>query len=340
MLLVLALAGIAIRKTYYAIPLAELKRRAKQHDPVAGKLYRAVAYGSSLRSLLWLYIGFVSAGSIILFARVLPVWASLLIVGPLLWIAFSLLPASRPSKVSLQLTVLMTPLISWLLNYLHAVLQPGAKAVETRVLPTKHTGLFERDDLLRLIEQQQAQNDNRLTDEELEILKRALTFSEHTVADILLPRQQVKTVVASDVAGPILIDELHKSGQQRIPVRDTAKGPFVGVLLVSRLTLKTTGQVRDIMEPTVYYLHEEDSLREALHAFFITNQPLFIVVNTAEAFVGVITIEAIIQQLLGHVPGNDFDQYADPAAVAARHHHPAEPEKLDLETEVEILDES
>ena len=86
-LLMLALAGVVIRKTYFYIPPRELKRRAEKHDEVAAQLYRAVAYGNSLRSLLWLYIGLVSAASLIVLARQLPVWVSILIVGPLLWIA-------------------------------------------------------------------------------------------------------------------------------------------------------------------------------------------------------------------------------------------------------------
>ena len=81
LLLLLALTGIVIRKTYFYVPARELKRRAAKHDPAAAKLYRAVAYGNSLRALLWLYIGLTSAASFILLARALPVWASLLIVS-------------------------------------------------------------------------------------------------------------------------------------------------------------------------------------------------------------------------------------------------------------------
>jgi CBS domain containing-hemolysin-like protein len=73
------------------------------------------------------------------------------------------------------------------------------------------------------------------------------------------------------------------------------------------------------MHGSVYYVHENDSLSEALHAFFVTNHPLFVVVNSFEEFVGVLTVESILRQLLGHVPGDDFDQYTDLAAVAARH---------------------
>src|SRR5580698_3903182 len=89
--LVLALFGMVLRKTYFSLPISELKRRAQKHDPDAAQLYRAAAYGDSLRGLLWLYVGLTSALSLILLARELPVWLGVLIIGPLLWIAFSLL---------------------------------------------------------------------------------------------------------------------------------------------------------------------------------------------------------------------------------------------------------
>jgi CBS domain containing-hemolysin-like protein len=332
LLLGLALLGVVIRKTYYYLPLLELKRQAEKHDPLASQLYRAVSYGNSLRGLLWLYIGLTSAACITVLARVLPFWASLLVVGPLLWIAFSLIPATRITRIGAKLTTTVTPFIAWLLNYVHPVLSRSADVVERRYI-SSHTQIFERDDLLELIERQQRQSDNRLSDEELEIVKRALSFSDYKVHDVLTPRKAVKTVLVTDTIGPVLIDDLHKSGQDYALVREKPKGDFVGSLAFQHLSLQTTGHVKDVMQSTIYYLHENDSLSEALHGFFVTNYPVFVVLNSFEEYLGILTIENVLKQLLGHVPGDDFDQYADPAAVAARHPKRKAEEKPDETTE-------
>ncbi len=326
-LLLLALLGVVARKTYYYLPLRELKRRAAKHDPEAAQLYRAAAYGNSLRGLLWLYIGLTSAASLVLLARMLPVWVSLLIVGPLLWIAFSFIPATRTTRPGIFLTKLITPPLVWLLNYLHPLLSRGADKVQNRYLAADRTKLFEREDLLELIKSQQHRPDSRISDEELEIASRALSFGDHHVNDIMIPRKRIKTVLADDTVGPILIDEVHKSGQDYALVRESRKGPFAGTLAFKQLDLQSSGKVKDIMEPAVYYLHESDSLSQALHAFFVTNHPLFVVVDNLEEYIGVVTIENVLRQLLGHVPGDDFDQYADMALVAARHTKPEKSEK-------------
>jgi CBS domain containing-hemolysin-like protein len=339
--LVLALFGMVLRKTYFSLPLSELKRRARKHDLHAAQLYRAAAYGDSLRSLLWLYIGLTSALSLVLLARELPVWLGVLIIGPILWIVFSLVPASRTTKLGIWLTRLATPLIAWLLNFLHPLLSRGVDLVQERYVSPKSTGLYERDDLLKLIRDQQKQPDSRISQEELEIVERTLNFDTYKVSDILSPRSKVKTILADDVIGPVLIDELHKNAQDYVLVRENKKGPFVGTLAFDKLGIKSSGLVRDSMDQTVYYLHENDTLSEALHAFFETNYPVFVVISSFEEYIGVVTIEDILHKLLGHIPGDDFDQYSDSGAVAARHTKAEQPEEVSeppVKTEDEVVE--
>lgn len=319
LLLLLALAGVVMKKTYFYLPVRELKRKAERGDNLAKQLYRAAAYRNSLRSLLWLWIGLTSAASVVLLARSLPVWTSLLIVGPALWITFSLIPQTRLTKIGTAVTSFFTPPIAWLLNWLHPILSRGSDVVEKRYTRSDHTRLYERSDLIELIEKQQRQPDNRLSEEELEIAKRALSFDEHKVRDLLIPRKKIKTILASDTVGPILIDELHKTGQAYALVKETKSGPFVGSLAFSKLNLNSTGRVSEHMSPAVYYLNENDVLADALHAFFVTNHAVFVVVNSFEEYVGIIGIEQVLKELLGHIPGDDFDQYSDPAAVAMRY---------------------
>jgi CBS domain containing-hemolysin-like protein len=326
-LLLLAIVGVVVRKTYYYVPARELKRRAEHHDPLAATLYPAVAYGDSLRGLLWIWIGLSTAGAFVLLAHVAPVWMGLIAVVLLLWVVDSWLPSSRVTHAGVKLTSLVTPLIVWLLSHLHRPLSRGTGIVQKAYTAEPHTGLFDREDLLEVLEQQQHQPDSRLSDEEIEIAKRALHFSDYTVSDVLIPRKKVKTALAGDTIGPVLIDELHKNGQGYMLVRESAKGDFVGMLAFKRLSLRSTGQVKNVMDKEIYYLHADDSLTQALHAFFTTNCPLFVVVDSAEDYVGIISIDTILRQLLGHVPGEDFESYHDLAAVVRRHTQPQPSEK-------------
>ncbi len=335
--LLMAIGGVVVRKTYFYRPLKELKRQAERHDRLAAQLYRAVAYGNSLHGLLWLFIGLTSAASFVLLARIMPVWASLLIIGPLLWIVFSLLPETRVTKLGVGLTRFVTPPIAGLLNYVHPLISRSADMVERRYQAPPHTKLYERDDLLELIHQQQDQADSRLTFEELEIVKHTLSFDDFRVGDILTPRKRIKTVLADATIGPILIDELHQSGQDTVLVQDEAQGGIIGSLSFSQLDITSSGKVCDTMDATVYYVHENDSLGQALHAFFVTNHAVFVVVNSFEEYVGIITVQDILRQLLGHLPGDDFDQYSNISLVAARHPKVTKAKKT-VETPEEVVE--
>jgi CBS domain containing-hemolysin-like protein len=328
--LALALFGVILKKTYFALPLSELKRRAGKNDETAAVLFKAAAYGDTLRIALWIYICLTAAVSLILMAKLVPLWLSLIIIAILLWTIFSLVPSSSVSSFGIRLTRLVTPSLAWLLNYLHPLFSRGSIQIEKNRLKKLHTGIFERDDLLELIDRQQYQEDNRLSAEELEIVRRALQFKDQKVGTYITPRKKVKTVLAADTIGPILINELHESNQDYVLVRESSKGKVVGTLAFRDLDIASKGLVKDHMDSTLYYLHEDDSLTEALHAFFVTNHSMFTVVNGSEEFTGIITIEAVLRQLLGHVPGEDFEEYTDASAVASRHLNNKQTEEVEI----------
>jgi CBS domain containing-hemolysin-like protein len=330
--LALSTLGVILKKTYFQIPAKELKKRAKTKDEDAKVLYKAVAYGTSLKVLLWLYIALTAAASFVLFAKALDVFFGLILLAILMYVIFSLLPVSTSGGFGMRITRLMTPPIVWVLNYLHPAFAFASKKVERIYASSEHTGIYDMHDVFDLIDRQKRQPDSRLTVEQLEIIKRASMFSDKIVTDVLIPRKEVKTILASDTIGPILINELHENAQAYVLVKETKKGIPIGSLAFKDLDLTSKGQVQNIMNETLYYLNENDSLSEALHAFFVTNEPLFTVVNSFEEYVGIVTIEAIITELLGHVPGSEFEAYTDSAAVAKKYQ--------ELIEEIEIVDQS
>jgi CBS domain containing-hemolysin-like protein len=318
-LLLLALAGVVLRKTYFYLPIRELKRRASRRDRFAESLYRAVSYGPSLNVLLWLFVALTSAGGFVLMARIAPVWLSLVAVVLLLLLAFSWLPATKVTSFGARLTLLATPFIAWLLNLLYPLLRRAAHPLHARASAIAHTGMFERADLLEVLEQQSKQEDSRIHPEELDILRQTLEFNDRKVGDMLNSRHALKVVAADDTIGPVLIDEIHRSHQPLILVSDGGPDDIIGTLDSQKLGLGSSGQVRDHMSQAMYYLHEDDSLGEVLRAFYATGCPAFIVVNSHKEYVGILDVKAVIGQLLHSVPQEDDDIYTKLDAVADRH---------------------
>ena len=330
LLAALVVAAVILQKTYNALPAKELKRRAESGGPVASRFWQAVAYGASLRTLLWLVIVFSATLCFVLLARIAPPLLGFIAVALLLYMVFAWLPAGETSDFEARVTFLLTPAVVWLLGYLDPVLLRIHQFTHRRNEGHVHTGVYVREDLIDLIERQKSQTDNQLSIEELNIATSALKFGERKVREIAIMRKKVVTVDAAADISPVFLDELHKSNHSRFPVYEGEPDNFVGVLYLSELTgvgsgKGVRGKVKNHMSPGIVYLHQSDTLADALHAFYLTKRQLFIVINKFEDYVGILTLEDILHALLGEAGDYEFDQHEVRSAVAAKHTKKSKP---------------
>lgn len=319
LLALLTLLAVSLQRTYARVPLKELKRRARAGDDLAVGILKAVGYGHSLRAVLWFLIGVTSASFFVVVSGQAPFWFALAASGILIWVGFVWIPAARVTFIGEKLASWCAPALAWLLQYLHPLIDKLVRLVR-RLKPLHiHTGLYDRRDFVDLLEQQLVQPDNRIEKAELDIALHALTFGDKKIGEHMIPRRVVKAVSVDDQLGPVLMDELHTSGHSRFPVYEAKPDNIVGTLyLRDLLHAKQGGAVRSRMASKVFYVHEDQSLQDALQAILKTHHQLFIVVNSFEEYVGIITIEDILEQILGQPIIDEFDQYGDLRAVAAR----------------------
>ena len=318
-LLVVLWLQIILLKTYKQIPAKELKRQARAGDKLAISMYRVVGLGKVVDIAIWFVIG-ISAGLLftILASHSSFIWA-VLIICLLIWFGFGWMPSSYGSLTGRKIASYSAKPLYYVLDLLYPVLSRLERFVSKHLPITIHTGLYEKQDLINLLTQQKGQLDNRITKEELSIAKNALQFSDKFVKDIMTPKKVMKTVSATDSIGPILMEELHKSGHSRFPVYHKEKENFIGVLYMRDLTkARAGGLVKNFMIDQVYFVHDESNISEVLQAFIKTHRHLFLVVNSFEEVVGLITMEDVLEQILGKPILDEFDEYGDMRAVASK----------------------
>lgn len=315
----ITLISISVQRTYSSLPLKEMKRRARSGDAIAAALYRAASYGASLRLLLRVVIVIVGALFFKSVAHATQGWFAVLVSAALLWFGFIWLPAQEATRLGLWVAGKLAPLFEKVLQYIHPFLERIIGFVRRHRPVSVHTGLYDKEDLLDLFAQQKVQADNRVDAQTLEIVEHSLQFGDKKVADILTPRRVVKAVSADDTIGPVMMTDLHGSGHSRFPVYEGKQDNVVGVLYLRDLVrAKAGGTAQKIMSKIVCYIHEDEPLTAALQAILKTHQQLFIVVNTFEEYVGIVTIEDIMEQIVGKQIIDEFDQYDDLRAVATK----------------------
>lgn len=313
----LTLACVSLQKTYASIPLKELRRRSQKGDDFAKLLFRVSAYGLSAPVLLWLLIGLSATALFFVMARHLPNFVALLGMVSVIWLGFAWLPASPTGVVGRRLVTWTTPLLAGLLHYVYPVLSRATSGMQNRAARLLHTRLYQKEDLLELLQQQAKQADNRIPPDELMIAAGALTFGDKIVRHVQTPRSQVVAASANDAVGPLVLDELHASGHSRFPVF-AEDNQIVGILLLRDLIgQKHSGKIGQAKLHCPVYIHEDQPLLEALQAFIKTKQHLFVVVNSFEEVTGIITLEDVIEQIIGQPIVDEFDNYEDLRAVAA-----------------------
>lgn len=317
----LTLVLVSLQRTYSKVPLRELKYRARHGSELAGAFVKVVGYGHSLRTILWFMIGLSSAGFFVIVAQTSPTWYALVACGTLVWVGFVWIPTARVNFISEKIAGWCAPALAKLLQYLHPMIDKIVRIIHSHLPVRVHTGLYDRRDLIKLLEYQQGQNDNRIEKSDINIALHALTFGDKTIGAIMTPKRVVKTVSSQDTLGPILMDELYASGHSRFPVYEQKKDNIVGTLYLHDLLKHKHGSVGSLMREQVYYLREDQSLGDALQAVLTTHHHLFIVVNSFEEFVGVISSEDVLETIVGQPIMDEFDQYADLRAVAQRSAH-------------------
>lgn len=316
----LTLLAVSLLKSYRHISKKELTRRARKGDPLASALFKTVSHGLSLDLLLWFIVGISTALFFVILSRSVSAWLAFLSSVIFLWIAFAWIPKSHVSPQSLWIAKKLSPAIAWILEKLHPLLGRLAEYIHRHKPITIHSGIYEKDDLLELIANQQISIHNRIDKEELRVAELALVFGDKSVTDVMTPRKIMKTIKATEAIGPVLLDELHASGFSRFPVVGNSPEVFVGTLYLHDLVDLSTApsSVKDIMDHKVYYIHEEAPLTDALGAFLKTQHHLFMVVNSFEEVVGIITLEDVVEQILGRQIVDEFDNYQNLRVVAEK----------------------
>lgn len=319
LLLVIVINSIVLDKALNVLTLKELKRRARSgRDKQASNIYKMAAYAKSLPLLLWIKGSLAAA---VFFVLVLSnSWAAAFIfLAALVWAIRVWHPRNTNSWVwSWASTV--GPSVAWVMAYA----QPVLGRLQRSGLPTTHfhSGVYEKEDLLELLKDQSLQSENRITETELKMAFNAITFGDKKVTDIMTPLRKLHLVSEDEQVGPHLMDELHATGFSRFPVAKagtlkSAQPQIVGTLFLKDLVGYTgSGRAAGLMQNKVYYVNESQGLRDALAAFLKTHHHLFIVVNNFEEIVGVLSVEDVLEQIIGAEIVDEFDKYDDLRAVA------------------------
>ncbi|MCL5992342.1 MAG: CNNM domain-containing protein [Bacteroidetes bacterium] len=205
---------------------------------------------------------------------------------------------------------------SGLLYLLAVITNPLIKI--TRFIVTKIGGKTNeeasREELTALVES--ARQEGSIDKDEYRILKNIMNFSEVLVSDVMTPR----TVVFSSEADKTVADIVNLPEMRiysRFPVweGESLDDGVVGYvmskdLLYAAYNGNTTKQLRDFARK-VHFIPENAELDKALEKFLEARQHLFVVVDEYGGVEGLLTMEDVLETILGVEIVDEADKIVD-----------------------------
>jgi magnesium and cobalt transporter len=165
-----------------------------------------------------------------------------------------------------------------------------------------------RQQLLEIL--REARTRGLLEADALPMLEGVLEVSDLQVRDIMVPRAQMVFVRRDDPASRIL-PTVVESGHSRFPVMDEDRDDIVGILLAKDLLRLVSSEaregfdIREFMRPAIF-VPESKRLNVLLKEFRGSRNHMAIVVDEYGGVAGLVTIEDVIEQIVGEID-DEFD---------------------------------
>jgi magnesium and cobalt transporter len=147
----------------------------------------------------------------------------------------------------------------------------------------------------------------------------AIKVTELSVDDVMVPRAQI-VMIAAESTLPDILAAVVESGHSRFPVHGEDKDEILGILLAKDL-LKFFGNgtdfdIRAILRPAVL-IPESMRLNVLLAEFRLSRNHMALVVNEYGGVAGLITIEDVLEQIVGEID-DEHDDEEEPVLMHAQ----------------------
>ncbi len=192
---------------------------------------------------------------------------------------------------------------AWLFAPIVSLLGFLMRAV-TRIVggPEQPRSFFVTREELKLLAKE-GETGGALSTEEREMIHGVFDFPYKTVHEVMMPLSRTVTV-AQETTIQELFEISQHTGYARFPVREGDK--IVGVANVYEILFEGEGRdgktVRDVMQKPQFVLGT-DRINRVLPVLRASRNPISIVLNPESRPLGIITIEDIVEEIVGDVEG-------------------------------------
>ncbi|KAH7074247.1 hypothetical protein FB567DRAFT_563992 [Paraphoma chrysanthemicola] len=246
-------------------------------------------------------------------------WPAVVSSTVLIVIFGEVVPQSICVRYGLPIGAWMSPVVLVLMYVMGIAAWPTAKLLDY-LLGEDHGTVYKKTGLKTLVTLHQSLGhaEERLNEDEVTIITAVLDLKAKAVGNIMTPMKDVFTMSSDTVLDEKMMDTILSAGYSRIPIHNPDnKNDFVGMLLVKMLITydpEDALRVRDFALATLPETRPETSCLDILN-FFQEGKSHMVLVSDfpaeARGAVGVVTLEDVIEELIGEEIIDESDVFID-----------------------------
>jgi metal transporter CNNM len=302
---------------FFSLNKDDLKRKAELGDKQAKKVYRLRQDGNLL--LCTLLIGNVAVNSAlaIFLGSIASGFTAGLIATSLIVIFGEIIPQAVSSRYALILGASLAWLVTLFMIVLYPVCWPLAWALN-KILGEEIPTVYSKRELMKIVEAHEGMKESEVDADEERIIKGALSYSNKTVQDVMTPRVEVFSLPHDQLLDKRTIKKICDSGHSRIPVYKKNSDDIVSILYAKDLIRNDykDKKVGEVARRDVIFVDYDKQLDKLLNAFKKEKHHLFVVLNEFGGASGIVTIEDVLEEIIGEEIVDEFDKHEDLQEVA------------------------
>jgi metal transporter CNNM len=289
---------------------ADLRRKAKLGDKAAKRalpLRRRVHL--TLASILFTNVAAVSATSLVLDQK-LDGWIAGLLGTVLIVIFGEIMPQALFAKNPLGWISLFSPLLKAMIAITYVLSKP-LQILLDKLFPLQRARLHSRHELGLIVTEHLDDDSSELDDDEVEIMRGALQLSEKRVRDIMTDIRHTYWLTPDTLIDEAKIEEIKQKGFSRIPIFNKDLNECYGLLLMKDLVdidfdHKPVAVAQLPQRPT--QVIGSMTALDTMFRKFIAARAHLIPVEKEDEIIGIVTIEDLIEEIIGHEIEDETDQ--------------------------------
>lgn len=176
------------------------------------------------------------------------------------------------------------------------------------ITPVGEHEIHSVDELRLLIEQ--SKNGGEIQEENYEIIKNAFDFTDHNAKQIMIPRQMVFSLDIK-LSTKEVIKRILDNGYSRIPIYQTSRDNIIGIVYAKDVFKEQYRnpdfKIEDLLHPP-FYVFETKRISEILKEFQNQHTHLAVVIDEFGGTQGILTLEDILEELVGEIQDEDDDE--------------------------------